>query len=443
MTKESMNKISSLIQIFLIFRLFYPQLLKYIDQYFIHENDVMKFGRQSNDLPILEYEYQQFFILRFIHIVLFKYIDYNLIDRQTLIKNSQLFNQLFCLDLVEDIEVGKPFAEDKMPIELQAKEGEFRFDKPFAAAVKNINLFGLHAVGITDDSHFILETSLNRIDCLQYSLIASFKAGISWRSTSKVEHFDLVYSLVNYWSPLYSHWILENLTRLETLEYYEQKTGKKPLILIDQDPPLWKLQSLELMGYPTERCHQWNGRQGIVQELVISSKRRQAGRTSIKACAWMRNRILSNLDLNNNSFLTPINSSFIFISRKKASSRRILNEDEVSDCLAKQGFTSYVLEDMTWVDQVKLFANAKCIVAPHGAGVCNMVFSTHADVIIVELFAKKISHAFYALAKGLGFQYGYILCEPVNHDMRVDCKKLTAFLHKIFTESSVSRPNSL
>ncbi|MFM6369840.1 MAG: glycosyltransferase family 61 protein, partial [Dolichospermum sp.] len=68
------------------------------------------------------------------------------------------------------------------------------------------------------------------------------------------------------------------------------------VLIIDKDIPSWKIRSLELMGYSLENYIQWNGYRAKVNELVICSKRREGGRISIKACHWVRERILSNVD---------------------------------------------------------------------------------------------------------------------------------------------------
>ncbi|WP_339309504.1 glycosyltransferase 61 family protein [Paenibacillus sp. FSL k6-2145] len=75
----------------------------------------------------------------------------------------------------------------------------------------------------------------------------------------------------------------------------------------------------------------------------------------------------------------------IFISRCKASARRIANEDEVIRRLEAYGFIPVCLEDWTISQQVQLFASAKAIVSPHGAGLANLAFCTK-GTRVVEIF---------------------------------------------------------
>ncbi|MEG4345016.1 glycosyltransferase family 61 protein [Microcoleus sp. A003_D6] len=425
-----MKRVWSNFQYLLIIKLIYPILLNFIDTHFLTNTEAMEQCKRENNIPNLEDEYQQIPALKFIYFVLFDYINKHLIGRAELIEDSQSNHNLYRLKYDETAAIKQPISYQPIPSVLKEKEGVFKFTVPFAAEVKNVELFGIDAIGFSEDRKIILETALNRVDCLEHSVISTLKQGFNFqyiRPISDLEHIDLACSLVNYWSRLYAHWISEGLTRLEALEYYTKKTGKKPVLIIDKDPPLWKIQSLELMGYPLEDCIQWNGYRAKINQLVICSKRREEGRVSIKACSWVRERILGNID-NYAISKVPL-SPKIFLSRRQTNARRILNEEEVIETLTKMDFVTYVLEDIDWQEQVKIFAQAKIIVAPHGAGLTNMIFSQRATII--EIFGQKISHFFYTIAQGLGFNYGCLFCEANNENIIVDCEQLSKLIYKM------------
>lgn len=418
------------IQELLIFKLIYPVLLKFIaDRLLVNTEEIEK-DRRENNLPNLENEYQQLPILKFIYSILFHYLHNNLVTRREAIEQAQADNCLYQLNHQETIQIDPPISDGEIPSALSEKEGEFKFSTPFAAVVKNVELLGIHGIGFTETKQIILETALARVDCLEHSAISMLKQGFNAQYLAPIanlQEIDLACSLVNYWSPLYAHWIYEGLTRLEALEYYIQTTGKKPILIVDRNPPPWKIRSLELMGYRSADWIEWNGARAKIKELVICSKRREEGRTSIAACHWVRARILSNVDryANSNISLSPN----IFLSRKKASARRILNEEEVMNTLAKMDFVSYILEDLDFSEQVKIFAQAKFIVAPHGGGITNIIFSQ--DLNIIELFGQKISHFYYPISQGLGFNYGCMFCESKNEDILVNCEELTKMVDRL------------
>ncbi|MBC1238052.1 hypothetical protein GNE10_13100, partial [Nostoc sp. 2RC] len=59
-----MKKSWRYLQEFLIFKLIYPVLLKYINEHLITANDEMEKNKKENNVPNLEPEYQQLPILR-------------------------------------------------------------------------------------------------------------------------------------------------------------------------------------------------------------------------------------------------------------------------------------------------------------------------------------------------------------------------------------------
>jgi capsular polysaccharide biosynthesis protein len=69
---------------------------------------------------------------------------------------------------------------------------------------------------------------------------------------------------------------------------------------------------------------------------------------------YLRNCVFKKLDL------SPIEkpTELIYISRANAKHRRVLNEDQVIKYLAKFGFNTVFLEDMSFREQVELFIRA-------------------------------------------------------------------------------------
>jgi capsular polysaccharide biosynthesis protein len=64
----------------------------------------------------------------------------------------------------------------------------------------------------------------------------------------------------------------------------------------------------------------------------------------------------------------------IYLDRRGAPGRTLVNEAEVITKLAPLGFVPVAAEKLSLPDQVRLFRNAEAIVAPHGAGLTNLGF---------------------------------------------------------------------
>jgi capsular polysaccharide biosynthesis protein len=80
----------------------------------------------------------------------------------------------------------------------------------------------------------------------------------------------------------------------------------------------------------------------------------------------------------------------IYIARADAFKRRLVNEHEVVEALSPLGFRWVVLDGMALRDQVALFSRARCVVAPHGAGLANLVFSPP-GTRVVEILSTNIA----------------------------------------------------
>jgi capsular polysaccharide biosynthesis protein len=85
----------------------------------------------------------------------------------------------------------------------------------------------------------------------------------------------------------------------------------------------------------------------------------------------------------------------IFITRKNAKYRRLLNEEEVITYLKSIGFEIVTLEDMTVKEQMQLFADSKCVIGTQGAGMANMIYSTHGKILITIIHEEHPDDAYY------------------------------------------------
>ena len=98
---------------------------------------------------------------------------------------------------------------------------------------------------------------------------------------------------------------------------------------------------------------------------------------------------------------TPHNPSLprrIYIDRRGTQNRPLVNEDEVIAALAGANVVPIPLETLSLAAQAALFRQAELIVAPHGAGLTNLVFARPA-CRVVELVMDAYQHwAFRRLA---------------------------------------------
>jgi capsular polysaccharide biosynthesis protein len=132
----------------------------------------------------------------------------------------------------------------------------------------------------------------------------------------------------------------------------------------------------------------------------------------------------------------------LYVTRgTQRNSRIVTNGSEVLALLAGRGFVEIDPGTMSVVEQVKAFAEADVIVAPHGAALTNLVFASPGS-LVVELFAPDyVNICFWALAERVpGLEYRYLVGEGsprsgreramagVANDVTVDLSKLARLL---------------
>jgi capsular polysaccharide biosynthesis protein len=347
-------------------------------------------------------------------------------------------DQIWQFGEIETIDNAPPQSIDPIiPEPLACHAQPQSLSQPFVCVVRQAELIGSTGVAVAETGDVILEASTTDE---QFS--ASFETSISLllRKNLPIDlTLDLVCPLHHSYGRNYFHWITEFLTRLEGLEYFEQQTGEKPLLLLNNNPKLWQLESLRLAGYGNSDYREWSDRRAKVNRLVVPSLRRYQEdlphhRVSRNSIQWLKQRILSNALLNAALPNQPL-AKRIFVSRRRAISRRILNEAAVMEQLTDLGFVAYLLEDLNVTEQVQLFAQAEFVIAPHGAGLTNIIWSQNAA--IVELFGP-LSHVrpdYFQLARANELQYGFLMCDFTERDIVVDLPKLLSLLEKMGVQS--------
>ena len=127
--------------------------------------------------------------------------------------------------------------------------------------------------------------------------------------------------------------------------------------------------------------------------------------------------------------------------------RTVVNEAEVVEMLGERGFTVVDPGTMAVRDQIRTFAEAEWIVAPHGGALGNLAFASP-GASVVELFAPDyVQGCYWKLAHGVpGLGYRYLvgpgraprngLMQGVMSDITVDLTALTGILDRLPVERS-------
>jgi hypothetical protein len=112
----------------------------------------------------------------------------------------------------------------------------------------------------------------------------------------------------------------------------------------------------------------------------------------------------------------------VYIFRGSAARRKLVNESKVEEIVGRHGFEVVSLENLNVADQINLFMNCRMIMAPHGAGLANLIFSNPCLLEEVQEIASPyyLNPCFFAIAHRLQIRnYTVLLSVPVGVSDRI------------------------
>ena len=236
----------------------------------------------------------------------------------------------------------------------------------------------------------------------------------------------------------YFHWFTDALPRLKILrqtfpwsiEYIDKFLVNKGIPAITE--------SLGMLNIPLDKFLIIDSQTHIqAKTFVIPSLPGNMGNPPSWACEFLRENFLKHR--------AEINRiPKLYISRKKAKYRRVINEENVLSCLSNCGFTPVNLEDHRLATQIALLSNAEVIVAPHGAGLTNLIWCNPGTKILEFFSPNYVNVCFWTIANQIGLEYFYLIGEgerPVEYfdphlvcdDIHVSIEKLRLSLEMLFS----------
>jgi len=273
---------------------------------------------------------------------------------------------------------------------------------------------------ITKDNILISEISFQFSNKLQEYTFDGNDNNIFYRYFLSPKPFYLngiVFSVIAGGSTVhnYYHWLVESLPKLlliKDTEYFK----KIDYFLIPNWTSNWKRQTLELLGIPESKIIDTLEHPNIKAKYLVCNKHPQMyGFTSLWILEIVRNFILPQTKRTNST------SEYVYISRTRSKKRIILNEDKLMETLLPFGFQKYELEDLTMLEQAALFNKAKIVIAPHGAGLGNIIFC-ESLAYVFELFPpNSFAKHYISISRSLFINYKAIISDKVyNRDYEVE-----------------------
>lgn len=218
---------------------------------------------------------------------------------------------------------------------------------------------------------------------------------------------------------VYFHWIIDILPRLDILRRSGFSEEDIDGFYVNSINKPFQQETLELLGIPLDRVIESDRFPHIqASQLVVPSFASDLGWATPQTIEFLRSQFLPLLSKSHSTsslFSSLISSSLerIYISRRSARYRRVINEPELIEMLEKQKFTPIFLEDYPFLEQVRLFSEARVVIAPHGAGLTNLVFCQPTTTVI-ELFSPNyIRYYYWSICCYLKLDFHYFIGESL------------------------------
>lgn len=225
----------------------------------------------------------------------------------------------------------------------------------------------------------------------------------------KLTHLAGRYALIGPGFQLYGHWLVDVLPRIYLLKAAGFSLDSLRF-LIPFDLPSYGRAWLNVLGISDDQLVQYDPDSDVllIEELIVPT----LIRSEIRFSPIFRDAvsfIKSHAALTYGDFFVDAPTSSIFVSRALASQgRKLKNRSRIEELALEAGYQIVHPEQLSLLEQMRLFAQAKQIVGEYGSALHNSIFS-QAGTVVCALRGSAIHPGF--AQSGLG----YMLTQPTGY----------------------------
>jgi len=306
------------------------------------------------------------------------------------------------------------YNQDPWPFQIRSTR---YFPPASLTTLEHGRVIGSHGSVVTEDGYLIFDLSNEYVDHRDHSLFHN-----TWKSNPRWQNGTMAVLTCSV-ADCYYHWLFDVIVRLHLLE--KAGISYKNIVLNTTSNAGFQQEYLNLLGINRNtviNCQNFMHLQA--DRLIVPSLVGYKGDVPKWASDYLRCRLLGYAN-------RLYGFERIYVSRRNARHRKLVNEDQVVNILQQYGFKTVFPEDMSVVDQISLFSSAEVIITPHGSALANLAFATPSAKVI-ELFAPNyINEIYWVLSNHVGLDYYYLIGEGetvhygnLYEDIIVDIGKL-------------------
>lgn len=215
---------------------------------------------------------------------------------------------------------------------------------------------------------------------------------------------------------IYFHWMLDLLPKFKLLSLGNIDLARVDYFIVNSIQSSFQKETLGCIGIPEDKVLESTVYPHIkADRLIVPSLPSLSGNPTKWVCEFLREQFLSH----NSSYDRTIDR--LYISRKNARYRKVIDEDRICQFLTeKLGFETVALETLKVKEQAALFNRIKVIIAPHGAGLTNLVFCSPGTTVIEIFSPNYVNVCYYSLCQEIGLNYYYLIGEGMQPNKGID-----------------------
>ena len=219
------------------------------------------------------------------------------------------------------------------------------------------------------------------------------------------------FHVFNIWSTGYQHWLTEVVPKLFLFE--ERIKGGS--IIVPEKIPRFVSDFSDI--FDIGDMEPLNTNTYFREFSVVSNP--NSGHYDPAHIGLIRERFISKLNV------VPEPKRRIYVTRRNAWGRKVVNEDEIIPVLEKAGFETVDMENVSLAEQVRLFAECSDLLSIHGAGLTNLIFMP-AGARVIELYPAGFGKddffnaCYHRLSGDAGIDHMYLFCDRANKNSKFD-----------------------
>jgi len=179
----------------------------------------------------------------------------------------------------------------------------------------------------------------------------------------------------------YHHWMMDLIPRAGLVERAGYRLKDFDHVLINDRGLPYQRETLSRLGIDPSQLIRVDDQLHIeADRLVVPSMRHDNTKVSRAEMEFVRRLFLPEEAVPGTAHRR------LYVSRRDASFRQVLNEHELMPLLREYGFEEVVMSSLSVAEQARIFSEAEVVMGPNGSALANLIFA-HPSCLAIEFSA--------------------------------------------------------